>query len=498
MFDLNEYLLSNNFKKLCYALDISEYDTKQEICNLDDKTNIEDSIALVIYNQIMKKDFVFDNHPVDSSKIWKVLRDYEYYFHIFDPYCSETFDLTFRSMSSGKINSFYLLDKYLKSLLSNFYPDKVELAKATILILIVGFLINKKRLSNTSKNFLINELFVKFKNNPLCFEDISSFYEKTLEHMLTFSSIKVKDFDSRALFDVFLIIEDNYLANFIDELIAKSCDKYNRSDCDYLLVDETFLNNERVFQVFACGLKHDGGIVFKKRFDDSKFIINANLVQDLLAVEVDDKSKYAYTLKMFDKYGKYCESSEEQIIDYDNFKLKIFACLKEDKKYYYIDELNKKSYERIKLDENNLVDMISRKDFTSVYEDLIDLLNLDLDFAYNLQNQVISENLNENQIIDILNDKIEFKPNDWVKKILPQNKKSNIIHAQIVNLLDFREVTNEKYIEKMAIYAKDVNIINNHIPQYLNQIIGDDLRGNHHEILFGCGEICSSKMVNVS
>lgn len=479
MYDLNDYLHSNNFKKLCYALDISQEDIEHEIYNINDKTNIWDSIALIIYSHIIKRDMASDKCSVDSSKLWNVLRDYEYYFQIFNPYYKETFYLTFRAKSSGKVNSFYLLDKYLKNLLVNFFPDKIELAKVTILILIVRFLINKKTLSDTSKKFLINELFVKFKDNPFCFDDISNYYEQTLEHMLSFPSVKVRDFDSRALLDVFLIIEDNFLANFIDDLIAKSCEKYNRSNCDYLLVDETFLSDDRVFQVFACGLKQDDGIVFKARFDDSKYLINDNLVWDLLAVEVDESSKYAYTLKMFDKYGMCYEFSEEKITDYDNFKLKTFTCLENDKKYFYIDELNKENYERIELDENNLVDMISHKDFTPVFEDLIDLLNLDLDFAYNLQNQVISENLSENQIIDILNDYIEFRPNDLVKNILPQNKKSNILHAQIVNLLEFREITNEKYIEKLAIYAKDVDIINNHIPQYLNQIIGDDMRGEN-------------------
>lgn len=480
MSDLNEYLYSNNFKKLCYALDISQEDTKQEIYNLIDKT----SIALIIYNQIWEKNTTFDKCPVHSNEIWKVIKDYEYYFQIFNPYYKETFDMTVRSIKSGKINSFYLLDKYLKNLLFEFTNDRIEFAKITILILAVKSLINKKRLSDTSKKFLINQLFIEFKDNPLFYDSISDYYEKTSEHLLSFPSIKVRDFPPLTFSKQFLIIEDNYLANFIDDLISKSCDKYNRCDCDYLLVTETHINiNGSFFQVFACGVKRGGSIVFKERFDDSYYLINRNLILDLLAVEVNRSSKYSYVFNMFDifdKYGIGYTSKEERSIDYNNFKLRIFSGNEDDEKYVVIDELNKKPYENIKPDENNLVEMISQKEFTPVFYELIDLLKLDLDFAYELQNQVISKNLSENQIIDILNDKIEFKPNDLVKSILPQNKKSNILHAQIVNLLEFREITNEKYIEKLAVYAKDADIINNHIPQYLNQIIGDDMMGEQH------------------
>ncbi len=34
----------------------------------------------------MKRDMTFDKCSVDSSKLWNVLRDYNYYFQIFNHY----------------------------------------------------------------------------------------------------------------------------------------------------------------------------------------------------------------------------------------------------------------------------------------------------------------------------------------------------------------------------------------------------------------------------
>ena len=306
----------------------------------------------------------------------------------------------------------------------------------------------------------------KFKNNPLDYEEILKHYYNQIETILSTPSIKVRDFILRDLLDVYLIIEDNFLANFIDELIAQNSDEYNLCNCNYLVADETFLNHERVFQIFACGLKDNDKIVFKSRFDDVKFYINAKLVCDLPAIEVSEKSRYDYLLKSFKKHSRCYSFSDETVETYDDFKLKTFICPKDNKKNYYIDVLDKKEYPKVKLDKNDLVNQISHKKITPVFHELIDLLNLDIDFAYNLQNQVISKNLSEDQIMDILNKKLGFEDND----------KLNILNAQIDNLIEFREITDEKYIQKLSEYMYDKDIINNHISQYLNQIIGDDLR----------------------
>lgn len=52
--NLKEYLDSSNFKNLCEALDFLPEDIneiKQKAENVDNKSRIDESIALIIYNQ---------------------------------------------------------------------------------------------------------------------------------------------------------------------------------------------------------------------------------------------------------------------------------------------------------------------------------------------------------------------------------------------------------------------------------------------------------------
>ena len=56
MIDLDEYLISSNFNELCQALDFIDEDVdeiKRKLYDLEDKSNIEDSIALAIYSQML-------------------------------------------------------------------------------------------------------------------------------------------------------------------------------------------------------------------------------------------------------------------------------------------------------------------------------------------------------------------------------------------------------------------------------------------------------------
>lgn len=73
------YLFSSDFNNLCLALDFLPEDIdeiKQKTYNLDNESDIEKSIALIIYDQILKNKKNPKKETYDKSRYYRRLSDY--------------------------------------------------------------------------------------------------------------------------------------------------------------------------------------------------------------------------------------------------------------------------------------------------------------------------------------------------------------------------------------------------------------------------------------
>lgn len=74
------YLFSSDFNNLCLALDFLPEDIdeiKQKTYNLDKESDIEKSIALIIYDQILKNKKNPKKETYDKSRYYRRLSDYK-------------------------------------------------------------------------------------------------------------------------------------------------------------------------------------------------------------------------------------------------------------------------------------------------------------------------------------------------------------------------------------------------------------------------------------
>ena len=515
------YLFSSDFNNLCLALDFLPEDIdeiKQKTYNLDKESDIEKSIALIIYDQILKNKENPKKKTHDTSRYYRRLSDYkgssqvEFFYQVYIKDKNRWEDIRNKievGIDSGKINNDYLFEKECSHELELISKNDVDNALDTIYLHEIQYLINSHNLNEDVGDYIFKDACLEHYANPLYFDSVKKKFEETLEFVETEPAIEVKNWDIITLWLSYLIVDNEKLATFIDEFIDRTDEIYDADESRYLFTFPSYLGLEMVFYVITCGYDRS----YKYRFDFSNiFIIKKGLIEDSNSLLVHQNSKLAqhfedYIEEDFKKCRdinlKKCETKL-----YDNFEVTTFRNSDDNKTWHIFDVLNKKSEKISDYNQEDLYEIASQKPLSKEFLQLISSLNFDIDFAYWIQNTAedsdevlywinkkILEDMDYSRNIlsaDELLNKLDglytktilkFKENKWdeikeslISKIssgeikssydlqfnfsqmLHSSFKINILNAQIEAILDFKEL-DYSYSEKLAFYLRDFDIL---------------------------------------
>lgn len=521
---MNGYLLSSNFKNLCEALDFLEEDIteiKQEVYNLEDNSNIEESITLIIYNHLQK----YKKNPSKQGFRRKFSKsNYFYELYIRDRHKAEDIKNKIdMGLKSGKINNEYLLEKQCKQELDLISNPQHNNALISIYIHEIDFLLKHFDISDSEKHALLKDAcLTRFYANPLFFDEVKKIVEETVELIKTKPLIKINEFDNDDFWISYIIIEDKTIARFLDDFFEKKEEIYADDLSDHIFTFPSYMNTEMVFFVLSCG---DVEFGFKERTDFSDiFIIKKELIENSDALKIDQTSDFA---KHFESYiDKDFRSHDLKLEKYKTkectdlgFKIDSFKNPNNGKTWHILDVLNKNEEENKEYNHEDLYEIVSQTPLSEEFLDILSSLDLDIDYAYEIQKQAkneedilfmlnkkILEDKNYNQDIiskeDLLSQldvyKIKFilksQEDKWsnikeeftskiifgeiessydlhfaLEEVLQSNYKLNILNAEIDVLIKFREL-DISYGEKLAYYLRDKDIFNNGLAEYLNDL----------------------------
>ena len=262
------------------------------------------------------------------------------------------------------------------------------------------------------------------------------FFEKEFNQELdTLSKSKVDD-----AYKAIYLHEINYLVNNYD-------DKYEAASSEYMLTYYSDINGDDAFYVMACG----DGENFKHRNDLSKiFIVKKELLDDSKALMLNKNSP------LIDEFEDYVDGridmyhislDELNLIENDDFKL-TEAFHNDDKTTWHIIDALEDNDE---YNPDDLYDVVSKKPLSCEFLGLISSLNLTIDDAYEIQDDVKSGS----DVMDAISQRISG---------------NDILKSQVDALIYFREM-DKSYSEKLYDYISDKGILNNGLCQYLNDMV---------------------------
>lgn len=192
MFELDTYLNSTDFTNLCLALDFLPEDIdeiKQKSAELTD--DIEDSLALIIYDHILKyretpsrefchKFYLYRMLPSNSSFSSNDLF-YQVYIRDNDRWTDLENKLK-AGMESGKLNSEYFFEKEYNQELDTLSKSKVDDAYKAIYLHEINYLVNNY--DDEIKKTIITAALNNFLSNPLLFNDVKRAFYKFIREIL--------------------------------------------------------------------------------------------------------------------------------------------------------------------------------------------------------------------------------------------------------------------------------------------------------------------------
>ena len=470
MIDLDDYLISSNFDELCRALDFIDEDVdeiKRKLYDLEDKSNIEDSIALAIYSQMLNykdapsKEVMFPTryHRWISDDYDLCREEYFYQVYIRNLYKWEDIKnkLT-EGIESGKINSDYLFEKEYYQELDLIPSTEVENALNAIYLHEVRYILNSYDISKSVRKAMFKDCCKSYYANPLLFNEIKEMVEYTLDIVLSEPLIYLKDYSDMELWSSFILIEHKEIVWLIDSYLEKLDPDYIVEWSDYLIANQDYMNSEKVFYVMSCG----SDFKFKQRSDFSDiFIIKKELLEKSGALLISQSSelgnklmKYKETTSKFDD----SKIKEKQIKKYDDFKVTTYLC--DDKKYHIFDALNPKM--DVDYNHDDLFEIACQKPLSEEFCQLISSLNLSVDDAYEIQKSA----KNSKDVLAQLIKRDISQMDDYDESDL----KEIILNKQVDALIEFREL-DFSYAEILKNYLKDKDIIGNDLPNFLNGLL---------------------------
>ena len=452
MFEIDTYLNSTDFTNLCLALDFLPEDIdeiKQKAEKLTD--NIEDSLALIIYDHILKyretpsrefchKFYLYRMLPSNSSFSNNDLF-YQFYIRDNDRWVDVENKLK-AGIESGKLNSEYFFEKEYNQELDMLSKSKVDDAYKAIYLHEINYLVNNY--DDEIKKTIITAALNNFLSNPLLFNDVKRAFYKFIRGDI---EVDVKYIVRESQFCPYSIIKNKTMAGYIDSLIARYDDKYEADSSEYMLTYYSDINGGDAFYVMTCG----DGENFKHRNNLSNiFIVKKELLDDSEALLLNENSHLindfeGYVDGRIDMY--HISLDELNLIENDDFKL-TEAFHNDDKTTWHIIDALEDNDE---YNPDDLSDVVSKKPLSCEFLGLISSLNLTIDDAYEIQGDVKSG-------IDAM---------DAIIKKISGN---DILKSQVDALIDFREM-DKSYFEKLYDYIADKGILNNGICEYLNDMV---------------------------
>ena len=247
MFELDTYLNSTDFTNLCLALDFLPEDIdeiKQKSAELTD--DIEDSLALIIYDHILKyretpsrefchKFYLYRMLPSNSS-----FSNNDLFYQVYIRDNDRWTDLENKlkaGMESGKLNSEYFFEKEYNQELDTLSKSKVDDAYKAIYLHEINYLVNNY--DDEIKKTIITAALNNFLSNPLLFNDVKRAFYKFIRGDI---EVDVKYLVRENQFHPYSIIKNKTIAGYIDSLIAKYDDKYEADSSEYMLTYYSDIN----------------------------------------------------------------------------------------------------------------------------------------------------------------------------------------------------------------------------------------------------------------
>lgn len=530
------FLLSNNFTSLLKSLNISTeegFEIKDSIVDLIKENRysdeeIEKLIDFYLYQSMIKNN-VISNAFINQNRLINIIDDYYYNVFIWDVNeWEEIKNKLIREVQSGKVNSFYLLDKSLNNAIKSSRSfNKYELEDATyklahysILLKVISYLLENYNFPDYIKSYIIKDLIATFKDSAIDFNKIEKYFIKTIKYILNFPSFKVKNLSLDTLWVNSLIVEDEILVKYFDE-------KFGFTNSKYILVYPFFIGINMWFAVLTtCGLDEDSLYYYNRNDFSKNYVLSRSLINDDLALTINQSNEILNNFKDYidENFRKISQDVEEFTKTFDNnskFKVQIDDVNWEFLDYGFGDGNGVKSNYKFKKHFNS-----NNKPFESVSDGILDILsNLDINvnyayeiksFGYDNKNDLIFminryvlerfEHINKEKDLKSLVDNFRFKlillskEDLWDEiKIDLENKidsniiknigdlfyefrknlsvssyklmESNIKYDQIRCLLEFREIS-EDYFEELAMYLRDQDVFDNDLPSFLNEILG--------------------------
>ena len=430
MFELDTYLNSTDFTNLCLSLDFLPEDIdeiKQKSAELTD--DIEDSLALIIYDHILKyretpsrefcHKFYLHRRLPDDSRFSNNNLFYQIYIKDNDRW-TDVLNKLKTGIESGKLNSEYFFEKAYNQELDMLSKSKVDDAYKAIYLHEINYLVNNY--DDEIKKTIMMAALNKCLSNPLLFNDVKRAFYKFIRGDI---EVDVKYIVRESQFCPYSIIKNKTIAGYIDSLIARYDDGYEADSSEYMLTYYTDMNCDDAFYVMTCG----DGVNFKHRNNLSNiFIVKKELLDDSEALLLNENSHLindfeGYVDGRIDMY--HISLDELNLIENDDFKL-TEAFHNDDKTTWHIIDALEDNDE---YNPDDLSDVVSKKPLSFEFLGLISSLNLTIDDAYEIQGDVKSG-------IDAM---------DAIIKKISGN---DILKSQVDALIDFREM-DKSYFEEL-------------------------------------------------
>ena len=524
---MNNYLDSDDFKTLSSILRFSDEDIDEIKHNVSDYTQKE--IAILINEQYNKYNIPLTKDKVSDGRLYELFSDDKYLFQVYfrNPEKWEDIENKINAeIQSGKITSTYLLNKSFKSELDLISEDSYNDAFISLSINELKYL-QGYSFSDIMKKEIIKALRL-LDINPLFFGQFKEKFEETVNHISNEPSIKIKNFNGKA-HSPYIIIDDERLVNYIDDIIIRSDNNYSDAHSDYLFGYLTsFRYSEMAFYAITGVIKENDKLYFKDRSNFSNvFIIKKRLIDEDLAIEIDINTNIVdeyddliseYLINPYEKFPE-LESKEYNDFKVSIFKnskgnkkhlLSLFKNSKEDKKHFIFDSLTE--YKKFAdYNHHDLFEIVSQKPLSREFLKILSFLDFTIDEGYEIReasksyedviynlNKKILENKSEtNQLQEYyIKSILHFKENDWtyIKSKLEtkinsnddldfcfysivrvdelSQMKVNILYAQIEGLLKFRELNFNEYASELAFFIRESkDAYSLQLAKHLNKII---------------------------
>jgi len=418
---MDGYLLSSDFENLCEALDFLPEDVeeiKQEVYDLEDKSNIEESISLIIFNQLQKYKKPPSNEICGKHVLYGKISDVpeaenRYFYQVYFRDQNKWEDIKNKlevGIESGKINTEYLFEKEFKQELDLISNSKYEDALISIYLHEINFLLKSFNISSSEKHALFKDACLSFHANPLFFDKVKQKLEETVKIVINNPLIEIKEFNNDDLWVSYMIVKDKKITQFIDGFFDKNDEEYDSMwveegiyvDC--LFTYPSYFGTEMVFFVITCGNVDEG---FKKRTDFSHiFIIKKDLIDNSEGILINQRSEFARYFESYidENFRKHdLELKELKSEEYKDlgFKIGFFKNPKDGKVWHFLDVLDDVE-EDVQYNPEDLYDIISQTPLSEEFLGILSSLNFSIDYGYEIQ----KTSKDKGEILYMLNRKI--------------------------------------------------------------------------------------------